>query len=193
MKIMSKGFTLVELIVVITILAILGTIAFISLQGYSQDAKNSKVASDIRTIVTSVETKLTEGKISMANVVDDTIDLKATSANGVDDWSTTTFGSGITLSSSTYKVGAINFTWLRQSGDDFKDNEGNEYIAAVAINGSDNSYYQIVGQQKNADATYTAVVKGNYVQVITGDTIWLVSETSWNDWIVNGEIISTLY
>jgi prepilin-type N-terminal cleavage/methylation domain-containing protein len=43
----KQAFTLVELIVVITILAILGTIAFISLQGYSQDAKNSKVTSDL--------------------------------------------------------------------------------------------------------------------------------------------------
>jgi len=36
------GFTLVELIVVITILAILWTIAFISLQWYSRDARDSK-------------------------------------------------------------------------------------------------------------------------------------------------------
>jgi prepilin-type N-terminal cleavage/methylation domain-containing protein len=43
MKKIQKGFTLVELIVVITILAILGTIAFISLGGYAQDAKNAKV------------------------------------------------------------------------------------------------------------------------------------------------------
>jgi len=37
----KKAFTLVELIVVITILTILGTIAFISLQGYSRDARDS--------------------------------------------------------------------------------------------------------------------------------------------------------
>ena len=37
----SKAFTLVELIVVITILAILWTIAFISLQGYSANARDS--------------------------------------------------------------------------------------------------------------------------------------------------------
>ncbi len=191
MKIMSKGFTLVELIVVITILAILGTIAFVSLQGYSQDAKNSKVASDIRTIVTFIETKLTQGKIYMTDLVDDDIDLSSTNKNGIN--TSETFGSGIKLSDSTYKVGAINFTWLKQNGNDFKDSENNDYVAAVAINGSDNSYYQIAGQQKNTDATYTTVVKGNYVQIIDSDTVGLVSETSSNKWVVSGEIISSLY
>ena len=72
MKNTNKAFTLVELIVVITILAILGTIAFISLQGYSQDAKNAKVSSDLRTMVTAIETKITDGTVSMASTVDDT-------------------------------------------------------------------------------------------------------------------------
>ena len=60
MKFSKKAFTLVELIVVITILAILGTIAFISLQGYSQEASNSKVVSDIRTLISAIETESTQ-------------------------------------------------------------------------------------------------------------------------------------
>ncbi|MDD2871264.1 MAG: fibrinogen-like YCDxxxxGGGW domain-containing protein [Candidatus Gracilibacteria bacterium] len=51
----TKAFTLVELIVVITILAILGTIAFISLQGYSTNARDSTRISDISSIKTSLE------------------------------------------------------------------------------------------------------------------------------------------
>ena len=43
-------FTLVELIVVITILAILGTIGFISMQGYSQSAREATRISDLATI-----------------------------------------------------------------------------------------------------------------------------------------------
>jgi type II secretory pathway pseudopilin PulG len=50
---------LVELIVVITILAILGTIAFISLQGYSADARNSKRISDLGTIASAISAKVT--------------------------------------------------------------------------------------------------------------------------------------
>jgi len=49
------GFTLVELIVVITILAILWTIAFISLQWYSAQARDSKRLSDISNIKKSLE------------------------------------------------------------------------------------------------------------------------------------------
>jgi len=51
----NKWFTLVELIVVITILAILWTIAFISLQWYSAQARDSKRISDVANIKKSLE------------------------------------------------------------------------------------------------------------------------------------------
>ncbi len=50
----KKAFTLVELIVVITILAILWTIAFISLQWYSRDARDTTRKSDVWSIETSL-------------------------------------------------------------------------------------------------------------------------------------------
>lgn len=55
MNIQKKAFTLVELIVVIIILAILWTIAFISLQWYSKDARDSTRISTISKIKTSLE------------------------------------------------------------------------------------------------------------------------------------------
>ena len=51
----KSAFTLVELIVVITILAILWTIAFISLQGYSASARDTRRISDIQNIKKSLE------------------------------------------------------------------------------------------------------------------------------------------
>ena len=45
-----KAFTLIELIVVITILAILWTVGFISLKGYSNDSKNAVKKSDVANI-----------------------------------------------------------------------------------------------------------------------------------------------
>ena len=49
-----SGFTLVELIVVITILAILATIGFLALSGYSQDAKDSVIKANIRSVQTAI-------------------------------------------------------------------------------------------------------------------------------------------
>jgi len=51
----KRAFTLVELIVVITILSILWTIAFISLQWYSRDSRDSKRIWDIQNIKTALE------------------------------------------------------------------------------------------------------------------------------------------
>tara|TARA_Y100001960_G_C14352104_1_gene670075 strand:- start:403 stop:597 length:195 start_codon:yes stop_codon:yes gene_type:complete len=51
----TKGFTLVELIVVITILAILSTVAFISFQNYVLSSRDSKRTTDIKNIVKSLE------------------------------------------------------------------------------------------------------------------------------------------
>lgn len=51
----SDAFTLVELIVVITILAILGTIGFISIQGYSKSARDSSRVSDLVNLAKAME------------------------------------------------------------------------------------------------------------------------------------------
>jgi len=56
----SSAFTLVELIVVITILAILWTIAFISLQWFSRDARDSARISDLKNIEKALELTITK-------------------------------------------------------------------------------------------------------------------------------------
>ncbi len=52
-----RGFTLVELIVVITILAILATIGFLALSGYSQDAKDSAIKANVRSVQTAISSE----------------------------------------------------------------------------------------------------------------------------------------
>ncbi len=50
MQKINKGFTLVELIVVITILAVIWTIAFISFSNYTDESKDVKVLTDMKII-----------------------------------------------------------------------------------------------------------------------------------------------
>ena len=51
------GFTLVELIVVITILAILATVGFLSLSGFTDDARASALKANVRTLYSAILTE----------------------------------------------------------------------------------------------------------------------------------------
>jgi len=158
MKNTNKGFTLVELIVVITILAILGTIAFISLQGYSQDAKNSKVSSDLGTLASAIEIANTKGEVTISGLLDNAKNTGALLPSGK-------FGSGaydITDGTNAW-IGWVAFDSLNQNGADFKDNEGRDYVYAYAASGSI-AYYQIAGQIRENSGTDKVYVKGNYVK-----------------------------
>ena len=56
----KKAFTLVELIIVITILAVLAAIAFLNLNGYTWDARDSVRVSDLKNIQKTMELSLGE-------------------------------------------------------------------------------------------------------------------------------------
>lgn len=115
----KSAFTLVELIVVITILAILGTIAFISLQGYSADARNSKRTSDLNNITSSLNIKLTTGMGVMSAIADSTSALASVDLAG---WTGTT-------SSTVYDAGKVNYSALWMKASEFQDPYGDDYVA----------------------------------------------------------------
>lgn len=58
---MRKAFTLVELIVVITILAILWAISFVSLSLYSKEARDSKRISEANSLLSKINIEITRG------------------------------------------------------------------------------------------------------------------------------------
>lgn len=48
-----------ELIVVVTVLAILATIGFLSLSGYSDDAKDAAIKANVRSVYTAINAEST--------------------------------------------------------------------------------------------------------------------------------------
>ncbi|MDD2907931.1 MAG: prepilin-type N-terminal cleavage/methylation domain-containing protein [Candidatus Gracilibacteria bacterium] len=151
----TKAFTLVELIVVITILAILGTIAFINLQGYSISARDGKRVSDINNIMKKIGIESSKGT-SLSTLINTT---KTNSGLIIDGNS----GSSI--------QGTANFATLKEDGSKFKDpvTKG-DYVFSYSVGGNGTGAYKFNQVSTVNEETNTAVVKGNYYQMQTGDS-----------------------
>lgn len=157
----KKAFTLVELIVVITILAVLGTIAFVSLQGYSGEARDSKRLSDVNNLHKAVSTELARGT-SLSNLFVSwnneakTIDNKT--ATGIQ--------------------ATPNFTALKIDGNDFKETTPNtrDYPAAYATGWSGTGTYKFFQFATLSEAKNVAVVVWDYYEMNPAtDSAWLIT------------------
>ncbi len=147
MKSTKKAFTLVELIVVITILAILGTIAFISLGSYTGDARNAKRTDGISKIATSIENALIDGKTAVSFAANDASRLTSISVAGT----TPSLGD-------EYEAGDANYSALNIKAADFVDpNTDAPYVVGAT---SANNYE--VAASLEDDAGDTARVMGNW-------------------------------
>jgi prepilin-type N-terminal cleavage/methylation domain-containing protein len=105
----SAGFTLVELIVVITILVILGTIAFVNLGGMSATARDSQRTSDINQINKMIMNLQAKNGTSYTSMLSGTTISTFTSISLA--------GSGVTNSPDKYNAGDVNYMvlWIDQS------------------------------------------------------------------------------
>lgn len=170
----TKGFTLVELIVVITILAILATIGFLSLQGYTQDAKETKTVANLRTVASSL---VNESAIA-GKGISDYITSTGTGDDAALSAGTVNSGSAIdgTDADVEYVAGKVNAIALKIDGSKFFDN--NEAFRAAAVTFKDGnrfrSMFQVAGTLKTATGN-AALVEGSYVEVVTTDVDGLIN------------------
>jgi prepilin-type N-terminal cleavage/methylation domain-containing protein len=148
----KNAFTLVELIVVITILAILGTIAFISLQGYSADARNSKRTSDIGNIQSAISLKQVEGVPLLSFIADTT--NKITGAVSL-------AGSG-TYSGTAYTAGTPSYTVLNVIQKDFLDPKS-DHAYAIGATTLGGGVFQVAATMEQ-DGVDTAKTVGTFSQ-----------------------------
>ena len=151
MKSTKKAFTLVELIVVITILAILGTIAFISLGSYTGDARNAKRTDAISKIATSIENALIDGKSAISFVTGTASRLGDTELSIAGE-------SGTDVDATEYTAGDTNYTALNIKGDDFRDPDSD---VAYPLGATDGNKYEVAAKLED-DAGDAARVMGNW-------------------------------
>ena len=157
-----NAFTLVELIVVITILAILGTIAFISLQGYSADARNSKRTEDLNSIVKSIEIKVSNGS-NLLSFVTAGDEVGAFSVAGAD-----------VIAGTNYQAGIPNYSAVGIKSTDFTDpSDASDY--RIGLTTKKDGEYEIAATMENGSGDKSALIVGTYSprtqDVLTGATI----------------------
>ncbi|MDD3144978.1 MAG: prepilin-type N-terminal cleavage/methylation domain-containing protein [Candidatus Gracilibacteria bacterium] len=165
-----KGFTLVELIVVITILAILGTIAFINLQGYSSSARDSKRESDISNILKKVSVEQIKGVTG-----GELIDNQASKSVVINNISTNAI------------QGIPKFSQLKEDGTSFKDpTTKSDYVLSYAKGGTSTGAYNFLQIATINEERNEAVVKGNYYMYNTSTDSPSIVKNASNLFVVDG-------
>ena len=167
----KKGFTLVELIIVVSIIAVLASLAFMALSGETAQARDSKRLADI---------KVFEDAIATSNGKNKKIDYNNSTDNGSvpDDYSTVT-SYQVTTSAGTLTPMRGAYLVPVKSGifdSDViptipRDPKGAPYYGAF-LSATD---YQIFGSAENPDTKVaTAIVRGSFkegaiLDVLTND------------------------
>ena len=183
----KNAFTLVELIVVITILAVLATIWFIAFSWNTSKARKVKLQSNIKNINKLLSTKLSSWE---------DIDLFLTGNLLSTNWVNTgaTIGSwAYILWDLEYKVWNLNFFKLQINWDNFKietDSWDKDYIFSYLIT-PDIIFHQIAGEYKNESWRNEAVIYGKFYNRADTDAKWLISESwSLNIWLENNQVLT---
>jgi len=172
----NSGFTLIELIVVITILAILGTIAFISLQGYSWQARDSARISNLGDINREISVGSAQWASAFSYIKDDTsfvgwlsLAWRAAMANNTTNPSATW-----EAYEWLYKAGKLNYVTLGIKEDDFTDPKTDDAYLVGATNLWGPRFQIAATLEKEWGVAY---VLGNYNS--RGTTAY---DVTWTDW-----------
>ena len=161
----KKAFTLVELIVVITILAILWTIAFISLSWYSKEARDSKRITDTSGLLS---------KINIEEVRWNTLDKLITNTR-------TATGQILWKTGSTFQTfWKANFKTLKEDEKNFEDpfKKWQHYPVAYTVWGNWKDSYKFIQIATISEKENKNIIKWNYYTLSWKDAPSLFSSGS---------------
>jgi len=135
----------VELIVVITILAILATVAFVSLGGQTDNARNTVKKDKLGKLATSIENARTNG-----------LSLSAFASGVTANQISGTIAGTWVIVGKDYNAGDINLTALDVKAEDFTDGETNSFKYGYTTKAS--GKYELAATIKEGDLQKAYVV-----------------------------------
>lgn len=168
----NKGaFTLIELIVTVTILAILWTIAFISLSWYSWDARDSKRISDIKNLANKINIEQAKGETLWDLIIN------------------TNTESGQILGQINQLVrsfGKANFEKLKENGKNFRDpsDDTRDYPLSYAIWGTWSWAYNFFQIATISEKENKTKIMWNYYKKEDSDldSLFITWQTCYKEW-----------
>jgi prepilin-type N-terminal cleavage/methylation domain-containing protein len=175
-----RWFTLVELIVVITILAVLWTLAFISLSRNNADARNTIRITDTKVLSRSIGIHVNAEQVWNLDVFIET-------PLPVNTFSTGTLFSGASLWSYSYTVWSPNP--IKFGTHNFTDPVTKNKYPISIVRWEYGAFYQVGATLESG----IAVVHGNYYTINGSDLSWIIKwyQGSWA--VVHGQNIALPY
>jgi prepilin-type N-terminal cleavage/methylation domain-containing protein len=149
-----RWFTLVELVVVITILAILWTVALLAFRWYSWDARNSKRITDLHNIKARIIEQITNNQ-NMLNFVTSVAENRLNT--------TPSIGGATPSNGTNYEAGTINYPTIGMIAEDFSDPSTNtSYVGWVTTVYKGGAYQVTAKMDPIDDAFNRAYILGTY-------------------------------
>ncbi len=183
-----KAFTLVELIVVITILAILAAVGFLSLSGYTSTASKAAVRTNLKSLSSFIESEAAVNDVSSRKYVayEPGLVLSGASFSGV-----TLVPGAYGTPGTNYSAGTPGFGELRMDGSKFQNADGSSFLIA-AMDWTETypsgivrsrPYFQVAGVvMDETSATGTVAIEGTYpvppIGTSTGTSVGIIASSS---------------
>lgn len=179
-----KAFTVVEIIISLSLLMILWTISFINLSDNTNDALKVKMLSDIQWLNSEMWISISKWNDISKLIINSNSNNLVNSGSFIEWWK-------YKLWDLKYKAWQFNFKILNLKKDNYVYIDRwikKEYILWY-IRTSKKIYFEFAWEILNKWWKNEALISWNYFKFLPSDSHWLISEKNFDIWIINWEVL----